>query len=53
MVQWLGLHAFTAGGMGSIFGWGTRIPDATWSGRREKTSLSFPQSLKAQLPTSH
>ena len=25
-VQWLGLHAFTAKGWGSIPGWGTEIP---------------------------
>ena len=39
MVQWLGLHAFTTGGMGSILGWGTRIPDATRSGRKEEKKL--------------
>ena len=27
-VQWLGLHAFTAEGAGSIPGWGTKIPKA-------------------------
>ena len=27
-VQWLGLCASTAGGMGSIPGWGTKIPHA-------------------------
>ena len=26
MVQWLGLHAFTALGPGSIPGWGTKMP---------------------------
>ena len=29
VVQWLGLHASTAGGTGSIPGRGTRIPHAT------------------------
>ena len=29
MVQWLGLHAFTAKGPGSIPGQGTKIPQAT------------------------
>ena len=29
-VQWLRLRASTAGGMGSISGWGTKIPHATW-----------------------
>ena len=28
VVQWLGLHASTAGGQGSIPGWGTKIPHA-------------------------
>ena len=35
-VQWLGLRASTAGGVGSIPGWGTRIPHATWCGRRKE-----------------
>ena len=29
-VQWLGLHTSTAGGTGSIPGWGTKIPQAAW-----------------------
>ena len=29
--QWLGLHAFTAEGLGSILGWGTKIPQAEWA----------------------
>ena len=28
-VQWLRLHASAAGGVGSIPGWGTKIPHAT------------------------
>ena len=28
VVQWLGLHASTAGGTGSIPDWGTKIPHA-------------------------
>ena len=28
MVQWLGLRASTAGGTGSIPGWGSKIPQA-------------------------
>ena len=35
-VQWLSLHASTAGGMGSIPGGGTKIPDATWCGQKKK-----------------
>ena len=35
-VQWLALHTSTAGGMGSILRWGTRIPHAMWCGPKEK-----------------
>ena len=28
LVQWLRLHASTAGSLGSILGWGTKIPHA-------------------------
>ena len=31
-----GLGAFTAGGMGSIPGRGTKIPQATWRGQKKK-----------------
>ena len=31
-VQWLGLHAFTAKGVGSVPGQGTKIPQAAWQG---------------------
>ena len=37
-VQWLGLHASTAGGTGSIPGWGTKVPHAAWHGQK-KTSV--------------
>ena len=36
VVQWLGLHAFTAEGVGLIPGWGTKIPQAAWCGQRKK-----------------
>ena len=36
MIQWLGLHAFTAGGMGSIPGPGTKVPHAAWQGQKKK-----------------
>ena len=36
VVQWLGLHAFTAKGMGSIPSQGTKIPQATWCGQNFK-----------------
>ena len=35
-VQWLGLRASTAGGMGSIPGWGTKIPQAPRHGQKTK-----------------
>ena len=34
MVQWLRLHASNGGGTGSIPGWGTKIPHATWHGQK-------------------
>ena len=35
-VQWLGLHAFTAMGLGSIPAWGTEIPqDTQWSQKKK------------------
>ena len=36
MVQLLGLHALTAEGLGSISGQGTKIPQATRYGQKEK-----------------
>ena len=35
-VLWLGLWAFTAEGLGSIPGWGTRISQAVWHGQKKK-----------------
>ena len=35
-VQWLGLHAFTAEGPGSISGQGTKIPQAVQQGKKKK-----------------
>ena len=32
--QWLGLHASNAGGMDWILGQGTKIPHATWHGKK-------------------
>ena len=36
MVQWLRLRASTAGGMGLISGWGTKILYALWCSQKEK-----------------
>ena len=35
-VQWLGLSTFTAVGLGSIWGQGTKIPQAEWHGQKKK-----------------
>ena len=37
-VQWLRLHASTAGGVGLIPGWGTKIPHAMWRKKKKKKS---------------
>ena len=37
-VQWLRLHASTAGVTGSILGQGTKIPLAAWYGQKKKKS---------------
>ena len=36
VVQWLGLCACTAGGTGSIPGWGTRILHTAWHGQKKQ-----------------
>ena len=41
VVQWLGLHAFTAEGVGLIPGWGTKIPQAAWCGQRKKKKKKY------------
>ena len=42
-VQWLRHHASTAGGMGLIPGWGTRIPYTMWpKGRKKKEDPEAP-----------
>ena len=35
MVQWLRLHASTAGETGYIHGWGTKIPYASWCNKKK------------------
>ena len=35
-VQWLRLRDSSAGGTGSIPGWGTKIPRAAWCGQKDK-----------------
>ena len=36
-VQWLGLHASTAGDQGLIHDWGTKILQAVWHGQKKKS----------------
>ena len=36
VVQWLGLHASTAEGLGVIPGWGTKIPQIKWQGQNNE-----------------
>ena len=43
MVQWLGLHTFTAEGVGLIPGWGTKIPQAVQPGKKKKKRASAGQ----------
>ena len=37
-IQWLGLQAFTADGLGLIPNWGTQIPQALWRSQKKSTS---------------
>ena len=41
VIQWLSLHAFNAGGMGLIPGWGNKIPHATWPSKKQ---TNYPNS---------
>ena len=41
VVQWLGLGAFTAEGLGSTPGWGTKIPQAARCNEKNKNKKIF------------
>ena len=41
VVQWLGLHASTAGGKGPIPGQGAKILHAAWSGQNKKKKTTI------------
>ena len=41
VVQWLGLHALTAEGLGSIPGQGTQIPQAARLSQRKRKRLTY------------
>ena len=47
-VQWLRLHASTAGGTGSIPSWGTKIPPASWCGQNNNNNNN--KYIKFHLP---
>ena len=40
-LQWLGLRAFTAEGMGSIPGRGTKVPHTSWRDQKKKKENKF------------
>ena len=44
-VQWLGLHASTAGGTGLIPGRGTKIPQASWPGQKNKNKNNLKKYM--------
>ena len=53
MVQWLGLCAFTAEGVGSIPGQGTKIPQAVqWDQKKERKFWVLFESKVGHIPRS-
>ena len=42
VVQWLGLHASTAGGVDLVRSWGTGMPHTVWCDQKKKVTLSHP-----------
>ena len=52
--QWLGLHAFTAQGLGSIPGQGTKIPKAPWGchlNKHTNSRIYIVFSIETFIPT--
>ena len=49
MVQWLGFHAFTAKGGGSIPGWGTKIPEAALCSQKKEGGQHEQQKYWVKL----
>ena len=45
LVQWLGLHASTAGSPGLISGWGTKILQAAHLDQKKKKKKNRPRNL--------
>ena len=52
-VQWLRLHASTAGGTGSIPGQGTKIPHAAWRGQKNQKANRQKNYLKMDYRPKH
>ena len=52
-VQWLGLCAFTAEGLGSISGRGTKIPQAVWYGKKKKKEKKTHMNLSTKQKQTH
>ena len=50
-VQWLGLGDFTAQGLGSIPGWGTKIPQATWPKNKPTNKQKINVCVSAYIHT--
>ena len=44
VVQWLGLRASNARGLGSIPDWGTKIPQAMQSSKKKKVEINMYQN---------
>ena len=42
MVHWSKPHASTAGGMGSIPGWETKVSHAAWPGQKKERTAEDP-----------
>ena len=53
IAQWLRLHTSNVGGLGSIPGGGTEIPQATWRGQKvkhKKKKMIWPQMSRMPRP---
>ena len=48
MVEWLGLHALTVEGPGSITGGGTKVPQAVRRGQKKKKEVEYWQFYTVQ-----
>ena len=52
VVQWLRLHVSSAGGMGLIPGWRTKMPHAVWHGKTKLHSIWISPYFKCPLVAS-